>query len=319
MKIVILDGFTLNPGDLSWEWLEEFGEVVNYDRTAVEDLPQRLEGADAVLTNKVPLRADVLRQLPSLKYIGVTATGYNIIDIEAARAQGIVVSNAPAYGTASVVQTTFALLLELCLRVQQHSDSVYAGKWSSCPDFSYSVAPLVGLSGKTMGIIGYGDIGRKVGDVAAAFGMRVLTVRRPSNAASAPRAGFELVSLDELLAASDVVSLHCPLTPETKGIINRITLERMNQSAFLINTSRGALVIEEDLAAALDAGWIAGAGLDVLSQEPPPVDNPLLKAKNCIITPHIAWATREARFRLMEMSRMNLLAYVKGMPENVVG
>ncbi|MBS1603898.1 MAG: D-2-hydroxyacid dehydrogenase [Bacteroidetes bacterium] len=318
MKIVILDGYTLNPGDLSWEWLGEFGEVVNYDRTAIEDIPRRLEGADAVLTNKVPLSGGVLRQLPSLKYIGVTATGYNIVDVQAARARGIVVSNAPAYGTASVVQLTFGLLLELCLRVQLHSDSVHAGKWSRCPDFSYSEVPLVGLSGKTMGIIGYGDIGRKVGDVASAFGMRVLAVRRPSNAASVPRAGVELVSQDELLAASDVVSLHCPLTPETKGIINRITLERMNQSAFLINTSRGALVVEEDLAMALDAGWIAGAGLDVLSQEPPPVDNPLLKAKNCIITPHIAWATREARFRLMEISRMNLLAFVKGMPENVV-
>lgn len=318
MKIVILDGYTLNAGDLSWAWLEEFGEVINYDRTAIEEIPQRIKGADVVLTNKVPLRADVLRQSPSLKYIGVTATGYNIIDVDAAKAQGIVVANAPAYGTASVVQTTFALLLELCLHVQRHSDSVYAGGWSRCPDFSYSVSPLVGLSGKTMGIIGYGDIGRGVGEVAAAFGMRLMTIRRPSNAASAPRAGLELVSLDELLAASDVVSLHCPLTPDTKGIINKVSLEKMNQSAFLINTSRGALVVEEDLAAALDEGMIAGAGLDVLSQEPPSDNNALLRAKNCIITPHIAWATKEARFRLMEMTRMNLLAFVKGKPENVV-
>ncbi|WP_431215407.1 D-2-hydroxyacid dehydrogenase [Puia sp. P3] len=316
MKIVILDGYTLNPGDLSWAWLEEFGEVVYYDRTAIEEVPRRCKGADMILTNKVQLRADALRQLPSLKYIGVTATGYNIIDVDAAKAQGIVVSNAPAYGTASVVQTTFALLLGLCQHVQQHSDSVYAGAWSRCPDFSYSISPLVGLSGKTMGIIGYGDIGKGVGKVAAAFGMRLMTIRRPSNAASAP--ALELVSLDQLLAASDVVSLHCPLTTDTQGMINRITLEKMNQSAFLINTSRGALVVEEDLAAALNEGMIAGAGLDVLSQEPPPVSNPLLKAKNCIITPHIAWATREARFRLMEMTRMNLMAFVKGRPENVV-
>jgi glycerate dehydrogenase len=317
MKIVVLDGHTLNPGDLDWDALRRLGDLQVYDRTPLELTVERCAAAEAVLTNKAPMPKAVLENLPALKYIGVTATGYNIIDMETAARRGIVVCNAPGYGTASVVQMTFALLLELCLHVQRHSDAVKAGRWSASPDFCFWDYPLVELAGKTMGIIGFGDIGEKVGDLAAAFGMNLLGSRRhPSD--QSHRRNFRWASVDEILSRSDVVSLHCPLTPETKGMINKDSLKRMKPGAFLLNTSRGQLLVEEDLAEALNNGRIAGAGVDVLSTEPPNENNPLLKAKNCIITPHIAWATREARARLMGIVVNNLRAFLDGKPVHVV-
>lgn len=317
MKIVVLDGYTLNPGDLSWEGLERHGELKVYDRTAKGEIEARVKGADAVLTNKVPLDAEVLDRLPDLKYIGVLATGYNIIDIDYAKKKGIIVTNVPGYGTTSVVQLTFALLLELCHRVQRHSDAVAGGKWSRSTDFCFWDYPLTELLGKTMGIIGFGDIGRKVADIATVFGMEVLGHSRTETDQS-HRRNFRWATLDELLGRSDVVSIHCPLTPQTSGLINRATLEKMKNTAFLLNTSRGPIIQEADLAAALNDGQLAGAGLDVLSLEPPSLDNPLFAARNCLITPHIAWATTEARTRLMKMVVSNLTAYLGGNPVNVV-
>ena len=317
MRIVILDGYTLNPGDLSWAGLEEYGELTVYDRTSVNEIIERAKGAEVVLTNKVPLGVEALGKLPDLKYIGVLATGYNIIDIDHAKKQGIMVANVPGYGTTSVVQLTFALLLELCHRVQRHSDSVMAGKWSRSPDFCFWDYPLVELSDKKMGIIGFGDIGQKVADVATAFGMEILGYSR-TETDQLHRRNFRWASLDELLEQSDVVSLHCPLTPQTKGLINSGTLAKMKKSAFLLNTSRGPIIQEEDLAAALNDGTIAGAALDVLSVEPPSSTNPLFAAKNCVITPHIAWATKEARSRLLGIVVDNLAAYSAENPVNVV-
>ncbi|HEY4156415.1 MAG TPA: D-2-hydroxyacid dehydrogenase, partial [Puia sp.] len=256
-------------------------------------------------------------KLPSLKYIGVLATGYNIIDTETAKKNNVVVANVPGYGTASVVQMTFSLLLELCLHVQKHSDAVRSGKWSASPDFCFWDFPLIELAGKTMGIIGFGNIGEKVGDLATAFGMNLLGNRRNPTEQS-HRKNFRWASVDEILEASDVLSLHCPLSPETEGFLNRQSLKKMKKSAFLINTSRGQLVVDEDLAEALNKDLIAGAGIDVLSVEPPPPDNPLLRAKNCIITPHIAWATKEARARLMNTAVNNLSAFIAGSPVHVV-
>jgi len=317
MKIVILDGYTLNPGDLSWDGLKQFGEVTLYDRTPIDKVVERSKGADVIFTNKTPVNAAALSSLPDLKYIGVLATGYNIVDIQMAREKGITVSNVPGYGTPSVVQLTFGLLLELCLRVQRHSDAVTSGRWASAPDFCFWDYPLVELTGKTIGIIGFGDIGRQVADVATAFGMKVIGTSR-NRTDQSHRSNFKWAEIPELLEQSDVVSIHCPLTPETKGLINKENLQRMKSSAFLLNTSRGPVIIEEDLAKALNNGTIAGAGLDVLSVEPPAKDNPLFGAKNCIITPHIAWATKEARARLMEITISNLNAYKNGNPVNVV-
>ncbi len=317
MKIVVLDGYTLNPGDLSWGGLEGYGELTVYDRTPANEIAERARGAEAVFTNKVPLNAETLDSLPGLKYIGVLATGYNIVDTDHARQRGITVTNVPGYGTASVVQLTFALLLELCHRVQRHSDSVAGGKWSSSPDFCFWDYPLVELSGKAMGIIGFGDIGQRVADVASAFGMEILGYSRTRTDQS-HRGNFRWAGLEELLERSDVVSIHCPLTPQTKGLVNADTLGRMKGTAFLINTSRGPIIVEEDLADALDSGKIAGAGLDVLSTEPPAPGNPLFAAKNCLVTPHIAWATKEARSRLMGMVVDNFRAYLDGNPVNVV-
>jgi glycerate dehydrogenase len=317
MKIVALDGHTLNPGDLDWDAFKKLGELRVYERTPYELTAERCAGAEIILTNKAPVGKDVLEKLPSLQYIGVTATGFNIIDTETAKRQDIVVTNVPGYGTNSVVQMTFSLLLELCLHVQKHSDAVRAGKWSASPDFCFWDFPLVELAGKTMGIIGFGDIGEKVGDLATAFGMNLLgNRRRPTD--QAHRRNFRWASVREILENSDVVSIHCPLSPETKGLINKESLKRMKKSAFLLNTSRGPIIVEQDLADALNNGMIAGAGLDVLSVEPPPADNPLLKAKNCIITPHIAWATKEARTRLMTIAIDNLKAFLAGEPVNVV-
>jgi len=316
MKIVILDGFTLNPGDLSWEGFKKLGEVVIYDRTPIDKILERAEGAPILLTNKTPLSEELINQLPSLKFIGVLATGYNVIDIAAAKKRGITVSNVPGYGTSSVVQMTFALLLELCLHVQRHSDAVMEGKWTRSADWCFWDYPLVELAGKTIGIIGFGNIGKKVGAVAAALGMNVLACSTEPGGPLPP--GYRWAGIDELLEQSDVISLHCPLFPETKGLINKATLRRMKRSAFLINTSRGPLIIDEDLADALNAEQIAGAGLDVLSVEPPNGDNPLFTAKNCLITPHISWATREARSRLMSIAVDNLQAFLQGDAVNVV-
>ena len=317
MKIVVLDGYTLNPGDISWEALKNLGEVVIHDRTPPDKVLERSMEADVLLSNKTPIDEAVINQLPNLKYIGVLATGYNVIDVEAAKKQGIIVSNVPGYGTASVVQLTFALLLELAQHVQRHSDSVMAGDWVRAVDFCYWNSPLVELAGKTIGIIGFGNIGQKVGDMATAFGMNIIGNSRTRTDQS-HRKNFRWADIPELLEQSDVVSIHCPLFPETKGFINTQNLKRMKRSAFLLNTSRGPIVVDDDLADALNNNIIAGAGIDVLSVEPPQADNPLFKAKNCIITPHIAWATKEARTRLMETVVSNLAAFIKGNPVNVV-
>ena len=317
MKIVVLDGYCLNPGDLSWEGLGRFSEVEIFDRTAEEEVVSRAAGAAIVLTNKTPLPAAVLRQLPELRYIGVLATGYNIVDMAAAAGQGIVVSNIPTYGTASVAQFVFALLLELCHNVRQHADMVRAGAWSRSSDWSFWNSPLVELAGKTMGIIGFGRIGRQAGRIADAMGMRV--VANDTYQGDPPAwEGFRWASVEEVLRESDVVSLHSPLFPETEGMINARTLAWMKPSAFLVNTSRGPLVVDQDLADALNAGRLAGAGVDVLSVEPPVDSNPLLTARNCLVTPHIAWATREARSRLMQIAVENVAAFLSGVPRNVV-
>ena len=316
MKIVILDGYTENPGDLSWAGFEALGEVTVYDRTFTPDILARAKGADVLLTNKTPLSAETLAALaPELRYIGVLATGYNVVDIAAARAQGVPVCNIPTYGTAAVAQFVMALLLELCHHVGDHSRSVKAGDWSRCPDFCYWNSPLIELAGKTFGVIGYGRIGRATARLAAAFGMEVL-------AYDAHAAGMDevarMVPLEELLAASDVISLHCPLFESNRGMINRESIARMKNGVLLINTSRGPLVDETALAEALRTGKVAGAGLDVLEVEPARPDNPLLAEPHCLITPHIAWAPKESRQRLMDIAVDNLTAWLGGKPQNVV-
>lgn len=317
MKIVVLDGYTLNPGDLSWDGLKQLGEVVIYDRTPKEKVLERSKDAEVILSNKTPVGEDIISQLPSLKFIGVLATGFNVIDVEAAKKQSIIVANVPGYGTDSVVQMTFALLLELCQHVQRHSDSVMDGGWAKSADWCYWNFPLIELVGKTIGIIGFGRIGEKVGDVATAFGMNIIGASRHHTDQS-QRKNFRWAPIPELLEQCDIVSIHCPLFPETQGLINKESLQTMKRSAFLLNTSRGPIIVDQDLAEALNNGVIAGAGIDVLSIEPPPKDNPLFGAKNCIITPHIAWATKEARSRLMDMVIANLKAFSDGKPVNVV-
>lgn len=317
MKIVILDGFAVNPGDLSWDGFSEFGDLRVYDRTLPGQIYERAAGAEIILINKTILSAEMLKSLAGLRYIGVLATGFNVIDPRAASELGIVVTNVPAYSTGSVAQMTFALILGLCHRVQRHSDSVMAGKWSESPDFSYTEYPQTELASKTLGIIGYGNIGRKVSQIAASFGMNVVIAESlyPNRLKTD---SITRISLPGLLEISDIVSIHCPLTETTRGLINMERLRMMKSTAFLINTSRGPVIAEEDLAQALDQGIIAGAGLDVLSTEPPSKNNPLLKAKNCLITPHIAWATIEARKRLIEIAVGNVRAFISGSPINVV-
>jgi len=316
-KIVVLDGYTLNPGDLSWAGFERLAPIDVHDRTEASNIVDRARGAEFVLTNKVPLSADTLGQLPDLRYIGVLATGYNVVDVKAAKERGIPVCNIPTYGTASVAQHAFALLLELCNHVQVHADGVRAGQWTTNKDWCFTLAPLMELAEKTLGIVGFGRIGRQVGEIGHALGMRVIAHDSvQANPPSFP--GFRFAPLEELLRESDAVSLHCPLFPDTQGMINANTLRLMKPSAFLINTSRGPLIVEQDLADALNEGRLAGAGLDVLSVEPPPVTNPLLTAKNCLITPHIAWASRESRARLMDLAVENFEAFMKGKPQNVV-
>ncbi|HEY4287017.1 MAG TPA: D-2-hydroxyacid dehydrogenase [Puia sp.] len=317
MKIVILDGYTLNPGDLSWEGLEKLGDLTIHDRTAPADVVSRAKDAEIVFTNKTPVDAAALEQLTKLRYIGVLATGYNIVDIDAAKKLGIIVANVPGYGTSSVVQMTFALLLELTLHVQRHSDSVRDGKWSRSADFCFWDFPLVELAGKTIGIIGMGHIGGKVADIATAFDMKVIGNSRTRTDQS-HRKSFRWAEIPDLLATSDVVSIHCPLFPETRGLINKRNLALMKKTAFLLNTSRGPIVVDEDLADALNRDVIAGAGIDVLSTEPPPTGNPLFTARNCIITPHISWATKEARSRLMNIAVKNLEAFLADKPVNIV-
>ncbi len=316
MKIVVLDGHTLNPGDLDWAPLAALGELAVHDRTPAELTLDRAAGAHILLANKAPLPRSVIEALPDLKFIGVLATGYNVVDIAAAKERDIPVTNVPGYGTESVAQFTLALLLELTHHVGYHAQTVRDGKWSRSADFCYWDSPLVELHGLTFGIIGFGQIGRAVAKLADAFGMRILVHNRSKPADLPP--SFEFTTLDELLSRSDVVSLHCPLTPDNKQFINAQHLARMKPGAFLLNTSRGPLLDEQAVADALNAGNLAGAGLDVLSVEPPKADNPLLAAKNCIITPHIGWATRAARSRLMSIAVENLRAFLSGAPRNVV-
>jgi len=320
MKIVILDGYTANPGDLSWSALEELGEVSCYERTAPNQVLERIGDAEAVITNKVPFAAERLQRLPKLQYIGVTATGFNIIDIEAAREHGVTVTNIPAYSTASVAQLTFALLLEMTQQVGRHAAATAAGKWTAAPDFCFRETPLLELEGLTLGLVGFGQIAQRVNRIARAFGMQiVVTTRNPDKyLGNLMNAQTQFVELEELLKTSDVVSLHCPLTAETERLLNAERLAMMKSSALLINTSRGAMIDESALADALNAGRLAGAGLDVLSDEPPAADNPLLSARNCFVTPHIAWATEAARKRLLEVTAANLKAFVRGKPLNVV-
>lgn len=314
---VVLDGYALNPGDLSWDALSQLAEVTVHGRTPESEVVRRSAGALAAFTNKTPLSQDTLRQLPELRYIGVLATGYNIVDVAAARELGITVTNIPTYGTASVAQMVFALLLELCHHVQRHSDAVRDGEWAVNPDWCFWKTPLIELAGKTIGIVGFGRIGRQVAKIADAFGMKVIA--NDSYQANAPdHEGFRWAALNELLRESDVVSLHCPLFPETKGMINAERLAAMRSSAFLLNTSRGPLIVEQDLADALNQGVIAGAGIDVLPVEPPVNGSPLFAAKNCLTTPHIAWATKEARARLMDIAVDNLREFLAGKPKNTI-
>jgi len=316
VTIVVLDGYTLNPGDLTWDPLEALGPCEIYDRTAPAQVLERASGARIVLTNKTILTSATIGQLPQLQYIGVLATGYNVVDIDAARRRGICVTNVPAYGTASVAQMVLAHLLHFTQHVSEHSQSVHQSEWSRSPDFCYWKYPLVELAGLTIGIVGLGRIGRQVAQLALALGMKVIyfDVTPPS---AAP-AGTVAVDLDTLFRMTDVVSLHCPLTQENRGFVNGRRLAMMKPTAFLINTSRGPLIDEPALAEALNRGGLAGAGLDVLCEEPPRPDNPLLHAPNCAITPHIAWATQAARQRLLDRAVANVRAFLQGTPENVV-
>ncbi len=317
MKIVILDGYTENPGDLSWAGFAAQGELTVYDRTPADQTAARIGDAEIVITNKTVLAEPVLAACPQIRYIGVLATGYNVVDTAAAKARGITVTNIPTYGTAAVAQLAIALLLEVCHHVGAHSESVKAGDWSRCPDFSYWNYPLIELAGKTMGIIGFGRIGQTTARIAVALGMKVLAVDENRNPAL-ETADIRYAALDEMLALADVISLHCPLFPSTQGIINQGSIVKIKDGVILINTSRGPLVVEADLRAALASGKVAYAAVDVVSSEPIKADNPLLDAPNCIITPHIAWAPKESRARLMDIAVDNLRAFLAGQPKNVV-
>lgn len=316
MNIVVLDGYTLNPGDLSWEELRALGSCQIFERTPPEEVIARAASAEIVLTNKTDLSGEIIRQLPALRYIGVLATGYNVVDTAAARDRRIPVTNVPNYGTPSVAQLTFALVLELTHHVGHHSQTVREGRWSQCADFCYWDHPLVELAGLTMGIVGFGRIGRAVAGIAKSFDLRTLI--HDSAALGELPPGVEFVDLDSLFQQSDIVSLHCPLTPETRQLVNAARLAQMKPGALLINTSRGPLVDDAALAVALTSGHLGGAGLDVLSTEPPPAANPLLRARNCIITPHFGWATGAARRRLMRVAVENILAFLAGHPQNMV-
>lgn len=317
MKIVILDGYTTNPGDLSWEKFSEFGEVTAYDYTPSELVVERCKDAEIIIDNKVVFTKETLEQLPKLKYIGLLSTGFNVIDIEAAKNNGITVCNVPTYSTAAVAQLTFALILEMYNQVSIHSEAVHKGEWTNCRDFCFQKTPLLELNNKTIGLIGYGKIGSEVAKIADAFSMNILCYV-PSKKPQPDFKNFRFVSLDELAEKSDIVSLHCPLTPETTKIINSDFIVKMKKNAIIINTSRGPSIDEQALADALNSDRIAGAGVDVLSTEPPKADNPLLSCKNCFITPHIAWAGYETRERLVGVVLNNLKSYLDGNPVNVV-
>ncbi|RQD69972.1 MAG: D-2-hydroxyacid dehydrogenase [Tindallia sp. MSAO_Bac2] len=322
MKIVVLDGYTLNPGDLSWEAFEKMGDLEVYDRTGYDmddqdKVIERAKDADVILTNKTPITEEALRHMDRLKYIGMLATGYNVVDVEAATQKGVALVNVPTYGTEAVAQMTFALLLEVCHHVGAHHQAVKEGEWARNPDWSFWKFPLIELAGKTMGIVGYGRIGQAVGKIAEAMGMNLVVNSRSIDPAFQAQ-GVRYVERDELFKEADVVSLHCPLFPDTEAMINKRTLKIMKETAILINTSRGQLVSEQDLADALNSDEIAAAAVDVVSREPILSSNPLLNAKNCLITPHIAWAPTEARVRLMSLAADNLRQFLDGKPINVV-
>ena len=316
MKIVVLDGYTENPGDLSWNGLESLGELTVYDRTQSDEIAARIRGAGAVYVNKVALDRETIFSAPDLKFIGVLATGYNVVDIAAARERGIAVCNIPTYGTAAVGQFAIAMLLEICHHVAHHSDAVHAGRWEQNADWCFWDYTLIELAGKTMGIIGFGRIGQTTGRIARALGMNVIAYDEYESGAG--RALAEYTALDALFARSDVIALHCPLLPSTQGIINRENIAKMKDGVIILNNARGPLIVEQDLADALNSGKVYAAGLDVVSTEPIRGDNPLLKAKNCLITPHISWAPKESRQRLMEIAADNLRRFLEGSPVNVV-
>ncbi len=316
MKIVILDGYAANPGDLSWDEMKQLGECTIYDRTSPAEVLERAQGAEVLLTNKTVLDAETINALPSLRYIGVLATGYNIVDTEAARARGVIVTNIPAYSTDSVAQMVFAHLLNICQQVQHHSEEVRRGRWAANPDFCFWDTPLIELSGKKIGLVGLGHTGMKTARIAIAFGMEVYAYTSKSHFQLPPE--IKKMELDELFAECDIISLHCPLTEETREMVNARRIALMKPTAILINTGRGPLINEQDLADALNNGRIYAAGVDVLSQEPPRADNPLLTARNCYITPHIAWASTAARERLMQIALDNVKAYQEGKPIHVV-
>ncbi len=313
MKLVVLDGYTLNPGDLSWQPLEKFGDLTVYDRTKPEQVVERIKDADIVILNKVEMTREFLAEAKQLKYITILATGYDHVDLKAAEEMGIGVSNVPTYGTDSVAQFTMALILELAHQSGRYSEAVKAGAWVEAKDWTFNLTPQMELMGKTLGIIGYGRIGQRVGALAQAFGMKVLTIKRTGRNLDIPA-----LSMDELLAQSDIVSLHCPLTPETEGIINQNSLKKMKPTALLINSSRGPLIVEEDLRNALNAGQIAGAAVDVVAREPMEEKHPFLEAENLLITPHIAWSSKEARNRIMETTQENISKFLEDYPINQV-
>lgn len=318
MKIVILDGYAANPGDLSWDGIGAMGDLTVYDRTAEEERAERIGDAQIVFTNKTPLTKEIMEQCPNLKYIGVLATGVNVVDLQAARERGVIVTNVPSYSTDSVAQFTMALLLELCHHAGAHSDAVKAGDWSRCPDFCFWNYPLIELAGKKMGIIGFGRIGQAVARLAKAFGMEVLAFGHRGVRQELLEEGMRSVSLEELYAQADVISLHCPLSEENRGMICRSAIEKMKPGVFILNTARGALICEKDLKEGILSGRVGGAAVDVAVTEPILQDSPLLTTPNLIITPHIAWAPREARERLMNTAVENLRAYLAGEPVNVV-
>ena len=317
MRIVVLDGYTENPGDLSWNRLKEIGDVTIYDRTKEEEIIQRVGDAEVLFTNKTPLTEKVFKACTKIKYIGVLATGYNVVDVACAQSHGIVVTNIPTYGTDSVAQFAIGLLLELCHHIGAHSDSVHNGDWANCPDWCYWNYPLVELAGKTVGIIGFGRIGHRTGQIAKALNTKVIVNDRHENEAFV-KEGFTYVDRDELLKKSDVIILHCPLFPSTNQFINKETIAKMKQGVMIINNSRGQLINEKDLAEALNSGKVGGAALDVVSTEPIKADNPLLVSKNTILTPHISWAPKESRLRLMNIAIDNLQSFLAGNPVNVV-
>lgn len=317
LKTVILDAFTTNPGDLSWDWLSQYGEIEIYERTPYDKIAQRTEYADIVITNKTPLPKEIIENMKKVRFIALLSTGYNVVDCEYAKQRGIPVSNIPSYSTMAVAQLVFAFISEFCCGVAMHSQDVKSGGWSRCPDFCYWKQPLIELYGKTIGIVGFGKIGRAVADIAEAYKMNIIAASGHETDQSG-RKNFEWVSLDELARRSDFITLHCPLTAQTEKMINAEFLAKCKSSAFVINTSRGAVVDEYALAQALNSGKIAGAAADVLSSEPPEESNPLLSAKNCLITPHIAWAGFETRQRLMTVLQENFRAFFDGKPQNVV-